>query len=247
MNGIDFGGYTEWKRPEESPRPIEFVVAGVAWGKNKNTTYDANLPELKKEKRLMTYGFYNGTQDWLEQVKLWKKLSEEAGSKAIWLDWERSRNSVLSDNPQRHARRANNMVSWLLDEFNGKVGIYSNFNDYVVFLQNYVDVRNVPWWVAWPDESFSSPPGNTWWWNRIDREKNDYIIDQYSWKGYAPDYGAVNNKKSMDLDVVNPNIDLDVWLGIKDEEPEAPPSESYNDGWNDHVENISQYNESTRR
>jgi hypothetical protein len=249
MHGIDFGGWTEWERPDSSPRPIDFVICGVAWGMSKNLSYDKNLPFIKKEKRLMTYGFYHGQPDWLEQVKLWKKLSEDAGSKAIWLDWERSTYSVLSNNPQRHARRAKNMLSWLLDNFNGKVGIYSNFNDYVVFLQNYVDVRDVPLWLAWPDGSFDSPPGNTYWWNRINRERNDYIIDQYGWKGYGPDYGTTNNKKSMDLDAVNPDINLDVWLGIEDE-PEEPPTTPLEDeirGWNDHVDFIGLNNEKSRR
>ena len=90
----------------------------------------------------------------------------------------------------------------------------------------------MPWWVAWPDENFNSHPGNTFWWNKIHRERNDYIIDQYSWKGYAPDYGATNNKKSMDLDIVNPNINLDVWLGIE-EEPEQPELGTYEEGRQD--------------
>jgi hypothetical protein len=239
MHGIDFGGYTHWQRPEQSPQPIDFVIAGVAWGKNKNTTYDYNLPALRNEKRLMTYGFYNGTHDWKQQAETWLKLSKDAGSKFIWLDWERSSTSVLSDNPQRHAQRVSSIVGLISDEFGGKVGVYSNFNDYVVFLQNnWRGVRDIPWWVAWPDESFNSPPGNDWWWNRIDRDRNDYIIDQYSWKGGAAhgeapeDWGITNNKKSMDLDVVNPDIDLDVWLGIKEEE-EPPFVGDYEDGFND--------------
>ena len=248
MHGIDFGGYTEWKRPLYSPKPIEFVICGVAWGKNKNTTYDINLPEIRKEKRLMTYGFYNGTHEWLAQAEAWLRLSRDAGSKAIWMDWERSSTSVLDDNPQGHALRAKSIINFLQNEFDGKIGIYSNFNDYVVYLQPHVvEARDWPWWVAWPDESFDTPPGNTTWWGNINRERNDYIVDQYSWKGYGPDYGATNDKKSMDLNVVNPAINLDVWLGIEEEPGYTTPEMEYTRGWNDAIDRIQSDAEEARR
>jgi hypothetical protein len=235
MHGIDFGGYTRWKRPPTSPLPIDFLVVGVAWGIYKNTTYDYNLPAILQEPRLMTYGFYNGKHPWKEQAELWIGLSADAGSKFIWIDWERSASSILQDDPPRHAGRCANIYSFIQDNFDGNVGIYSNFNDYVVYLQPYVNARDWPWWVAWPDESYDTLPGNSTWWNRIHREKGDYIIDQYSWKGYAPDYGEQENKKSMDLNVINPNINLDAFLGITPTEPPPEPggcSKAYNQAIN---------------
>lgn len=225
MHGIDFGGYTEWRRPDTSPLPIDFVICGVAWGATENTYIQSNMPEIQKEKRLMTYGFYHGEPDWKTQAILWLKLSVEAKSKAIWLDWERSSNSVLSINPRNHARRAENILKYLSDNFPGKVGIYSNFNDYIDYLQPYVDVREYPWWAAWPLDDYNSPVGTDYWWGRINRD--NYTIYQYTWKGYAKDYGVINNKKSIDLDIVNPKVNLDSWLGNAPEP--SPVNGDYND------------------
>ena len=105
--------------------------------------------------------------------------------------------------------------------------------------------KDYPLWLAWPVENINTPGGSDFWWKKMDRPAYSQTITQYAWKGYAPDWGAVNDKKSMDLD--RADVNLKVWLGIEDEHEPPIPSLTYEHGWNDAMENVSKYSLENKR
>jgi len=254
MFGLDFGGYTEWERPALPPIPIDFVLMGVAWGDNPNHTVEVNIPAVREEKRPMTYGFYHGypkkgtnslRPEWNKQADLWMELSLRAKSKALFIDFEGSAWSNLKKNQEQHMDRFRLIFEYLEANFSGRVGFYCGYSRYVTTVKRYwPGISEKAWWIPWPKKGVQNQPyevvknykpGNLFWYQLIKpRTRNDYIFDQYSWQGGVPvdendtitpaDWGIVNNKKAMDMNVLNPAFDLDKWLGISDEpEPPTPP------------------------
>jgi len=223
-HGIDFGGYTVWRRPDNPSKPIDFVICGVAWGKNSNTTFEQNIEAVKAERRRMTYGFYHTLPDPKKQAEKWLVNSDMMNSQFIWVDVERSARSPIHIRPGFNAERIWTIVEWLQARTLGdKVGIYANFNDYGLIDDYEFPFHELPFWLAWPDNDPAPPGGTDRWWLTIKRQKHDNVFDQYSWKGDGPAFGTVNGKKSIDLNVSSMTpAELDVWLGITDAPP-APP------------------------
>ena len=217
--GIDFGGYTEWERSAIKGKQVDFVICGIAWGTSLNPTWEHNKPQIKDEKRRLLYTFFNHAPPWKEQADLILEEAEAVDAHSIWLDLERSRYGLREDlNMRSQAQNAWMILNRLQDNFDGRMGGYSNFNDYWL-IQQHFNFNSFDWWIAYPDEYGGNEPGTQYWWDKINRPYGDYIFDQWSWKGYAPDYGAVNNKKSMDLTQCKYDLDwLDEWLGI-----DSPP------------------------
>ena len=246
--GIDFGGYTEWKRNAIKPgKQVDFVICGIGWGSFTSKTWIHNKPEIMKEDRRLLYHFYNHTPPWEEQADLALKEYESVNAHAMFIDWERSTWGVRMDKDMpRQSHDLYRIMTKIQNNVGGRVGMYSNGYDYYL-AQQYFDFSKFPWWAADPDEWKEDHPISDTWWRRSEREKYDYHFDQWSWKGYAPDYGAVNNKKSMDLTQFKWDLPtLDAWLGIG-EAPEPPTVEGYADGWDDALERVKQEINSIKR
>ena len=222
-HGIDFGGYTEWRRPEYPPMPIDFVVCGVAWGTNSNPTFEKNIEAVKAERRRMTYGFFHTLPDPKKQAERWLVNSDLMDSQFIWVDVERSTRSPLSIRPGHNASRIWTAVEWLQQRIGPKVGVYANFNDYGLIDDFEFPFHELPFWLAWPDNDPGPLGGTDRWWRSIRREKHDNVFDQYSWKGLGPPFGTTNGKKSMDLNVSSMTpAELDRWLEIELDPPPPP-------------------------
>jgi len=212
MHGCDFGRYTEWKRPESPPKPIDFVIGGVSSGTYTIKTFDINLPEFLKEPRFMSYHFYESGPGWKAQADKFAVNSEKSKAKALWWDYERGTYSILD---KRTAFETAEALAWLGQRF-PRAGMYANIYDFVANFQKHVgDLANaVEWWVAWPAGNESWEPRWEYPWGKPNRPFSSCRLYQYSWKGVAPDYGATNDKQAMDLDV-SVGDDLDKWLGIE--------------------------------
>lgn len=219
-HGIDFGRWTQWRRPENPPQPIDFVVAGITSGRNKVASYEANKPALLKEKRLMAYHFYESGTNWLPQAESFLRTAEELPVRRLWWDYERSGISTLD---KRTALETAEALNWLGQRF-PRVGIYANIYDFVALFQKFVPqtAREVEWWISYPGNDPNLTPPWKWSWGEPDRPFSSCNLYQYSWKGDAQAYGATNTKKEMDLNVYQGD-NLDAWLGIKNgEEPTQP-------------------------
>ena len=232
--GIDFGGYTEWRRDKINPiHQIDFVICGIAWGATINTTWMHNKPQIKDEKRRLLYQFFNHMPSAQAQADLILEEILAVNAHAIFVDAERSKYGLredLSFEPQ--AQKIWKIINEVKNNFTGKVGLYCNFNDYWL-LGRYLSLQILDWWCAWPDEWDGNEPGTPEWWGKIKRPVGSYKFDQWSWKGYAPDYGAVNNKKSMDLTQFKYSLaELDRWLGIDGSAPPPPPPDDHDEIYN---------------
>ncbi len=227
-HGIDHGGWTQWALKavvKKYRRYIDFVIMGVGWGTREHKYFSVNLPEILKVKRRMGYFFFNRAPAWEAQADFFLKQLERMKAKAAWLDWERTNHLPNAGHGVDETRRLGSQAesAWKImakvqANFSGPVGLYSNFNDYFLFQQFEYPIDTLSWWAAWLDDNPLFPAGNSLWWNVIDRPREDYLIQQYSWTGVASDWGATNTKDKMDLNVVNGSMkDLDEFLGISPE------------------------------
>lgn len=225
-HGIDHGGWTQWALGavvKKYRRHIDFVIMGVGWGAHEHPHFEANLPEILKVKRRMGYLFFNRDPAWEAQADFFLKQLERMDARAAWLDWERTNHLPNAgygvDETKRLGKQASKawkIIEKVMANFDGPVGLYSNFNDYFLLQQFEFPIDTLPWWAAWPDDNPLSPCGNSWWWDIIDRPMGDYLIDQYSWRGIAADWGATNTKDKMDLNIFNGSMKLlDEFLRIK--------------------------------
>lgn len=249
--GIDFGGYTEWRRDAIKPiHQVDFVICGIAWGKTINPTWAHNKPQIKDEERKLIYQFFNHAPSAQAQADLILEEAHDVDAHAIFVDAERSRYGLREDLPfEPQARKCLAIINKVKNNFTGKVDLYSNFNDYWL-LGRFVSLQELGWWCAWPDEWNGNEPGTIEWWDKIKRPVGNYKFDQWSWKSYAPDFGAVNNKKSMDRTQFKGNLkDLDYWLGITETEPPPPPdcTEEYNQAIQTYMNKIIETGEALKR
>lgn len=249
--GIDFGGYTEWRRDKiKDVHQVDFVICGIAWGKIINPTWAHNKPQIKDEERRLLYQFFNHAPSAQAQADLILEEVHDINAHAVFIDVERSKYGLREDLPLApQAVKVWEILSEVEDNFNGKVDLYSNFNDYHI-LNRFVPLQRIEWWCAWPDEWNGNEPGSIEWWNKIKRAFGNYKFDQWSWKGYAPDYGAVNNKKSMDLTQFKYSLaELDKWLDITDDPLPPPPDcdKEYNQAIQTYMNKIIETGEALKR
>ncbi len=235
--GIDFGGYTKWKRSAIRPGvQVDFVICGIGWGNSPNTTWEHNKPEIMKEDRRLIYQFFNHAPSWESQADFILKEYEDIDAHSIAIDCERDFYGLRPDlNMKAQANKILSILNKVKNNTGGKVQGYSNFYDYWLISQ-HVNFDDWDWWFADPDDNPDDHPGSFSLWMKYAKTRilNDYHFDQYGWKAYALDYGAVNNKKSMDLTQFKYDLDaLDVYLGLASSPPVPDPNKDYNQGLDD--------------
>lgn len=224
-HGIDFGRWTQWARPDNPPRPIDFVIAGVTSGNYTIQTYEANKIHLQAEKRLMTYHFYEPHYSAVVQADIYSRRIDELEPKAVWIDWEEYRGYVYG---KGDVDKITEMVVRLEDKY-PRVGIYANIDDlFIISKYNKELVQRVPLWIAYPpgpnSPYYEKTDWEDWpptvlfgkdWEGMLGRSWDSVDFLQYDWTGDGPDYGTVNDKLEIDLDVYQGTmLELDNWLGI---------------------------------
>lgn len=231
MHGIDYGRWTEWKRPENPPKPIDFVIAGLTSGDYWTTLGRKNVEAVKAEKRRITYHFYEFKTNWVPQVEVALEAAEAVNAHAIAWDYETQGYPWQTNYPgsKGNIERVANETREALKRLGAHypVLLYSNFNNYINHLKPYIGhvLNDIELWIAYPHAGGYPPrpgvlPASLW--GKTGRPEDDWKFHQYSWHGDAPAYGAVNEKKEMDLNVFNgTEQELDAFLGIS----EQPPAE----------------------
>ncbi len=230
-HGLDFGGWTVWDPEmvkEEYKDLIDFVIWGIGWGALPHPHYDYMVPIIKKLLRKMIYPFFNRAPAWEKQADFILRTIDLVEPRAVFIDWERTNHLPNKGYGVDETERLGNQASkaWRIIEkvqanFDGPVGLYSNFYDYMIFQRYGYPLHELPFWATFPDDIPFGTPGTDQFWRWVDRPKGDYLIDQYSWNGHGPDWGTTNGKMKMDLNVFPGGMkELDKFLGIKD----GPPS-----------------------
>ena len=224
--GKDYGAYTVVDPSEvKEGHETDFSIVGFGWGKDFNPTWKKNKVFFKDFKRKLLYSTFQYDPGWTYQFEFILDVINKNKAQAYFFDIERSEWGLRPDlDLKQQCLDAERILKNLRDLSTAKIGIYSNFYDYYL-LSLHVDLSSFPWWAADPDHYPGDHPGSLNLWNKwaSNRTLHDYHFDQWDWKAYAPDYGAINSKKSMDLTQFNGTVqELDIWLGIIDA-PEPPP------------------------
>jgi len=231
IEGIDFGGYTVWRRDAIRGKMVHFTICGATWGDHVTPTWNENREQIKDEYRRLLYCFWHRSANPIKQADLILNCLAYVNAQAVGVDVERSTYGLIEDEGTQRAPRVSYRQAksiriecdYLLNNFSGKVMLYGNHND-LSQIQRHFDFSDLDLWIASPGRPQDSIPLADKYWKDLGRKKGDYTFDQWSWKGYAPDYGAVNDKKEMDLTQFNGTLaELDQWLGLEPAKPRRFP------------------------
>lgn len=228
-HGIDFSKWAlDWIKPENAN--IDFAIQRVSWGLHTDERYENHSQRMNQVDCRMAYHFYSSAVPWKKQVDFFlDKVNNNpyTNYQAIWWDYEQI-NNVLSKRTTHEAAEA---IRYLRMGFEGRVGIYTNRNDYTVHLAPYIDriwLDDVPYWIACPtkkDPQIAEPPWGFWRgvrWVKLPRKEGKWDLWQYSWNGNPAELGIIG-KKQVDVDVYNGTVeDLKAWLDVGGEEPPEP-------------------------
>ena len=233
--GKDYGGYTVVDPAKvKAGYETDFSIVGFGWGKNVNTTWPKNKVYFKDFKRKMLYSTFQHAPGWTAQFDFILKEVTENKGQAYFLDIERSEWGFREDlNKRQQSLDIERILKYLREKELFQVGFYCGFYMHYILSQN-IDLSSYQWWCASPDDDPANHPGSLNLWKKWagNRTLYDYTFDQWSWEGYAPNYGAINEKKSIDLtQCKNDLVWLDSWLGLEDAPPIPPPPDSLDD-WN---------------
>ena len=236
IKGKDYGAYTVVDPDEVEPGfETDFSIVGFGWGKNKNPTWDRNKPYVMDFYRKLLYQVFYNIHGWTAQADFILEVLHEVKAQAFFLDAERSQWGLREDlNMRQQSLDIERILNYVVENFDGKVGLYSNFYDYYI-ISKHVNLSAYPWWAADPDRHKDDHPGSIKNWNRWagNRTLHDYHFDQWNWKGHAPSYGAINGKFEMDLTQLPEGlVTLDAWLGLGEAPPDPPPDEDCTDDYN---------------
>jgi len=135
--GLDFSKWAlDWIKPENAP--IDFAIQRTSWGLHTDERYENHSQRMNQVDCRMAYHFYSSAVPWKEQVDYFLDLVNNnpyTNYQAIWWDYEEKYNNLSN----RTAREAAEAIRYLRMGFKGRVGIYTNRNDYTVRLAPYID------------------------------------------------------------------------------------------------------------
>ena len=230
---LDFGRYTQWARPDNPPGPIDAVIYGATSGNYFTQTYEANKDHIKAERRKMLYHFYEPYYSAIHQANRASEAIDYIKPQMNWIDFEEYRGLTFG---KEDVTRVGSIVDVLEGRYGvGYVGIYANISDlYTIAIYKPELVARIPLWIAYPPPPDSANYLRTdyddWptWGDKLralpgfDREWSTVELLQFDWWASAQDYGALNEKKSMDRSVFLQGDlnDLDIWLGLEPESEE---------------------------
>jgi len=224
-HGIDFGRWTQWQPPDDPPKPLDFIIAGITSGDYAVQTFEANKIYIAAEERLMTYHFFepiswNSRATPQKQADIYSKYADMVGPKALAVDWENTSYFTLGKGD------VFNFISMIeiLQMRYPRVFMYSNISDFEELIVKYAPefAKDIDLWIAYPPKSEYSEWKN---WPiyseaRLGRSWDSVSFLQYSWWGDGEAYGVVGGSPVyMDLNYYQGTMEeLDAWLGIQPSE-----------------------------
>ena len=222
--------------------PIDGAIHRLSWGLHTDSKYINHGDKLADiTDALGGYHYYSTAVPWLQQVDLLLERSSRKPNgikySSIWWDFE-EKNNVFSARAGREAAEA---IRYLRMSFDGLIGIYSNNNEWDVFLeravrQNYLN--EILLWLSWPGKiknPFSiaideQPQWGNWrgrWPNRrlvpLKRPPGTWDLWQYTFFGDPKKFGVIG-KEQVDASVYNgTRADWRKRLKLDTLEPPLPP------------------------
>ncbi|MCB2179445.1 hypothetical protein KQH61_05940, partial [bacterium] len=224
-HGIDFGRWRQWAEPDNPPKPLDFVIAGVTSGNHVNQMWEANrvtLADYRENGGIVgLYHFYEPVNA-LSQIKVFMECVEEINPQFVAVDFEELyKGQVLGASD---AKILKELILALWEYYpRDKVMIYCGHDTWVVNVRKYDPAffDQVELWLTWPNDAGENTVAfHPFYASKMGRRFEDVRIFQYSWDGDAPAYGIINGPLDLDLDVYVHAQPFDEWLGIEPEEPE---------------------------
>lgn len=215
--GIDISKYQVTFDPDKATKPIDFVFQRTSYGMVTDERYWEMLPNTKKVERRGVYHYFSTGSSWKAQADFFLSLQNGHGFKSLVVDYEGGYNNL-------NERSANDLESMLryLQEQRPKKSVMAYFNPstYRDLIQPYIDIRDIPAWVA---RYYIIPLSQT----RTDiyyngTERSDWAFWQYTSKGKASEYGT-SLTNTVDLNVFNGTLEeLDTFFKKDVIQPDPP-------------------------
>jgi GH25 family lysozyme M1 (1,4-beta-N-acetylmuramidase) len=235
-HGIDISKYqTSLTLPEQTPFPVDFVIQRSSYALRKDERFDELSKDVQQVAIRGVYHYYSSGVSWQSQADLVLRLVDDNPEKTryhmVWLDYEG--HGTYNNLSARTAAEARQWLEYVQARFEGKVGLYTNPNHYIGFLDPYGDwMLSWPLWIAqyWFSPSPEKNPGFKLGQSRMNRNPDDWKFYQYSadGNGKGPEYGV--KSPSVDLDVFNGTVEeLRDWLGVPITPVESPVPGTFTD------------------
>lgn len=214
-HGIDGSAYRllDPVRPENPPRPIDFVFWCGVWGTTRLNNWPQNREVLKTLERPKVYGAYR-FMDPQAQADALMECGEEVNAKVHAIDYENYAGYTLSD------KDIPIMIAYYnaLEDAGKKVVLYCGRWRWTT-IESYDPefASRAELWITYPTNDPNTSDFGSYE-TRINRPFNSMRYLQYTWSLNGFDYG-VNNSKLDGNVYVNPQP-LNEWLD--EEEPEEP-------------------------
>lgn len=214
-HGIDFGVWRQWATPDNPPKPLDFVVAGITYGASPNRMYAANKLALQDFSdnggNLLAYHFYTPVNA-LSQVRTIVPHVREVGAFGVAIDWESSAAHTIG---KEDVPVLKDIVYSLWNEFpKDKVLVYASHNKWK-FLRD-IDPHfadEVELWLTWPIKDPDIDHFHPYYAKYMGRQFDQVRLFQYSWWGDAHAYGVLNDPIYIDLDVYTHKQPFEEWVG----------------------------------
>ncbi len=222
---LDFGRWTQWARPDDSPRPIDGVICGITSGNYPVQTYYANREAVKLEKRKFVYHFFEKGFPAQVQADVFSAHGEFIEPLVYAIDWEEYTKSSTGERVTYGAAEAYELVKIyeILTSRFPRALVYSNIDDFEILVKYVPEfARDCNLWIAYPPGPNSPNFEKTDWedWpmyneERLGRPWSSVKFLQYIWCLDGPTYGTLNNKLEIDGNVFQGTMkELDAWLDI---------------------------------
>jgi GH25 family lysozyme M1 (1,4-beta-N-acetylmuramidase) len=213
-SGIDYSFWaTDWKLPVRTR--VDFAIQRLGAAEWLDPRYENHAKRLGQAQIRGGYWYYYEQYNWAKQVDMFLDAANNHPHKLHMLWWDVEEGGNDFSNRERIANETAESIRRLEERYDGLVGLYSNLDFYINYLQPYLadHFAKIPLWLAWPIhtkplEYFRGDvePGWSVWRGgneiKMKRPKGSWFMWQVKFNG-DPDYYGIIDKKAVDVNVFN--------------------------------------------
>lgn len=211
--GIDVSKYDKWFDPKQSIHQIDFVIQRVGYGGSlggcvKDEKFNVLYPAVREIPIRGGYWYINSHVNWKRQADFY--LESVLGKEYHFHDCDFE--SDYNEMSLGFGSEAMEWINYVAIETKQKVLQYSNASCYDAYLSWDKRTKNVPLWMAWPNEPIDEQTTEPYLPKK--RKAKDWTFWQHSYNNLVGHEWGVGSA-DVDLDVFNGTVaDLRTWLGL---------------------------------